>query len=121
MVHGFALSWLKNRLDHDDEIFYRYHNDFRLLNAKLIKHYNLKTTLKQIFLNARINQETDEVSSDDIRTFISYILKDIDYPEPDLYEDLQVFTFDQLLGYVETSIQKSIYHIQNNFLMSSKS
>lgn len=121
-LNGFALSWLKNRLDHDDEIFYRYHNDFQVLNGKLLKHYNLKETLKDIFDEAVLETHVDEVKTEDIRTFISYIIKDIDYQEPDLYEDLQVFSFDQLLGYLETCIQKSILKInQNNFLMSSKS
>ncbi|WP_309246306.1 hypothetical protein [Cytobacillus oceanisediminis] len=36
---GFYLPWLKNRMEKDDEVFTRYHNDFRLCNAKLSGHY----------------------------------------------------------------------------------
>lgn len=33
------------------------------------------------------------------------------YPEQNLHEDLQVFTFDQIVGYIETAIEKGVFYI----------
>lgn len=39
-LKGFYLSWLKNRLENDKDLFDRYHKDFRLLNGKLLNYYH---------------------------------------------------------------------------------
>ncbi len=33
------------------------------------------------------------------------------YPEQHLHEDLQVFTFNQMVGYMETAIEKGAFYI----------
>ncbi len=34
------------------------------------------------------------------------------YPEQHLHEDLQVFTFNQIVGYIETAIEKGAFFIK---------
>ncbi len=34
------------------------------------------------------------------------------YPEQHLHENLQVFTFDQIVGYIETAIEKGAFFIK---------
>lgn len=38
-LNGFYLPWLKNRMEVDQEVLNLYHNDFRLLNGKLLEYY----------------------------------------------------------------------------------
>ena len=38
-LQGFYVPWLKNRIESDDTIAKAYHNDFSLLNGKLLKYY----------------------------------------------------------------------------------
>ncbi len=42
---------------------------------------------------------------------IPYLLKDLEYEQKDLEEPLKVFTFQQIVGYIETSIDKGIIHL----------
>ena len=38
------------------------------------------------------------------------------YPEQNLHEDLQVFTFDQIVGYIETAIEKAYFILINSLM-----
>ncbi|PEX82192.1 zinc dependent phospholipase C family protein [Bacillus cereus] len=111
-LNGFFLPWLKNRMEHDETIAPMYYNDFKLLNAKLLHHYDIE---QQLF--ALLNQEAhivdiEEVSKENVLAFRTYLFEDMLYPEQHLYEDLQVFTFDQIVGYIETAIEKGTFYIK---------
>lgn len=41
------------------------------------------------------------------------------YPEQHLHKDLQVFTYNQIIGYIETAIEKGVFYI--NQLSNEKS
>ncbi|CAM4013533.1 hypothetical protein SAEN111111_03265 [Saccharibacillus endophyticus] len=34
------MPWLRNRMEEDPEVYPLYHNDFKLLNGKLLEHYD---------------------------------------------------------------------------------
>ena len=38
------------------------------------------------------------------------------YPKQHLHEDLQVFTFDQIVGYIETAIEKGVFLLNNSLM-----
>ncbi|WP_227396019.1 hydrolase [Jeotgalibacillus aurantiacus] len=107
-LKGFYLPWLRNRMEADSEVFVRYHRDFQLLNGKLLHHYkvtdHLKDALKQ---NADI-VEIDEVKRTDIENFLPSILDDMNFDQKDLEQPLSVFTLEQIIGYVETSVERGI-------------
>jgi hypothetical protein len=111
-LRGFYLSWLRNRMDADEELYKLYHNDFRLLNGKLMEHYGLTDELRQTFshLPAIINLE--EVTAEDVEKFIPYVLGDMEYDKEVLNEKLHVFTFDQIIGYIETCVEVGILKIK---------
>ncbi|PGX52881.1 hydrolase [Bacillus anthracis] len=111
-LSGFFLPWLKNRIENDETIAPMYYNDFKLLNAKLLHHYDKE---QQLF--SLLNQEAHivdiaEVSKENVLEFRKYLFEDMLYPEQHLHEDLQVFTFNQIVGYMETAIEKGTFFIK---------
>ncbi|MFJ8528986.1 hydrolase [Bacillus sp. NPDC094106] len=111
-LNGFFLPWLKNRIENNQTILSMYHNDFKLLNGKLLHHYDND----QQFLSL-LNQEAnivkiEEVTAENVLAFRKLIFDDMLYPKQDLYTDLQVFTFDQIVGYIETVIEKGVFYIK---------
>lgn len=114
-LKGFYLPWLKNRMEQDQDIFNRYHHDFHLLNGKLLNYYGITTNILENINNRDTIIDLQEVSAKDVNEFIPYLRQDMDYDQKELIEDLQVFTFDQIIGYMETSIEKGIYHLKEFF------
>ena len=111
-LSGFFLPWLKNRIENDETIAPMYYNDFKLLNAKLLHHYEKE---QQLF--SLLNQEAHivdiaEVSKGNVLAFRTYLFEDMLYPEQHLHEELHVFTFNQIVGYIETAIEKGAFYIE---------
>ncbi|WP_459501087.1 zinc dependent phospholipase C family protein [Bacillus sp. C1] len=114
-LNGFFLPWLKNRIDHDKIILSLYYNDFKLLNAKLLHYYDREQQLLFI-LNQQANiPKIEEVTIENALAFKKFIFDDMLYPEQDLHTDLQVFTFNQIVGYIETAIEKSVFLLETAF------
>ena len=112
-LNGFYLPWLKNRIEIDKEILNLYHNDFRLLNGKLLEYYGFKDELrKTLFLTPTI-PDLQEVKSKDVEESIPYVLGDMEYDKDVINEKLNVFTFDQIIGYIETSVDKGLLNIKD--------
>lgn len=98
-LKGFFLPWLKNRLDKDKEMLGRYHNDFRLLNGKLLRYYNFSTDLIKGIEKVEPDS-LQEVKAQDIETFLPDLLEDLNYEPSSLQAPLSVFTFEQIVGYM---------------------
>ncbi|UCZ54267.1 hydrolase [Bacillus shivajii] len=107
-LKGFYLPWLKNRMEVDENIFNRYHNDFRLLNGKLLDYYGCTQQLNEALNKNGTIIETEEVKSNDIKKFVPYVIVDMDYCRDDLEQPLTVFTLEQIIGYIETSVEKGL-------------
>lgn len=110
-LKGFYLPWLKNRMESDQTIFTQYHQDFRLLNGKLLDYYDLNGKVLLDWDKSGVIIEIEEVSTKNVHEFIPYLLADMNYSKEDLEQPLTVFTFNQIIGYIETSIDKGIQHI----------
>ncbi|QTD41840.1 hydrolase [Sporosarcina sp. Te-1] len=103
---GFYLSWLKNRMNADESLYERYHNDFRLLNGLLLEHYGNRDELLELLQNTTSVQDLEEVKRTDLMKFIPYVLSDLTYDQENIHQDkLHVFTLDQIIGYIETSVE----------------
>lgn len=50
----------------------------------------------------------DEVKARDVENFIPYVLGDTEYGEEVRDSKLNVFTFDQIIGYIETSVDLGV-------------
>jgi hypothetical protein len=112
-LKGFFLPWLKNRLETDKDIFNLYHNDFRLLNGKLLEYYGFTNELQQELQKRSEIIELQELTLKDIKKFIPDVLEDMDYDQKNIEQPLNVFTFEQIVGYIETSVDKGIMHIRS--------
>ena len=111
-LRGFYLSWLKNRMDADEDLYKLYHNDFRLLNGKLLEHYGLTDELRDSFSHIPAIIDLDEVTTKEVEEFVPYVLGDMEYDEEILDEALNVFTFNQMVGYIETSVDQGKLNIE---------
>jgi ADP-ribose pyrophosphatase YjhB (NUDIX family) len=110
-LKGFYMPWLKNRLEVDRDLFHNYHQDFRLLNGKLLKHYGLKEFDFENVGNFVL--DLDEVKLKDVEAFIPALVADLEYGVDSLDAELSVFTLEQIIGYIETSVEKSIWHLEH--------
>lgn len=119
-LRGFYLSWLKNRMDADQDLYKLYHNDFRLLNGKLLEHYGFKDDLIKSFTNFPAVLDLEELNSKDVGKLVPFLLSDMEYEKEVLNEKLNVFTLNQIVGYIETSVEVGILKIKP-FLQSSLS
>ncbi|MDM8363168.1 zinc dependent phospholipase C family protein [Bacillus thuringiensis] len=110
-LSGFFLPWLKNRIENDETIAPLYYNDFKLLNAKLLHHYDKEQQLFSLLNQEAHIVDIEEVSKENVLAFRKYLFEDMLYPEQHLHEALQVFTFNQIVGYIETAIEKGAFFI----------
>jgi hypothetical protein len=53
-----------------------------------------------------------EVKSKDVQAFIPNVVGDMDYDHEVIKEPLHVFTFNQIIGYIETSVDMGLWHIK---------
>ncbi|UAL49317.1 zinc dependent phospholipase C family protein [Sutcliffiella horikoshii] len=111
-LNGFFLPWLKNRLENDTSLLERYHNDFKLLNSKLMSHYKTNRDLLKGILGAAHPMEIEEVSITQLSSFIPYVEQDMKLLQTD--KPLQVFTMEMIIGYIETSIDMGVQSIKTN-------
>ncbi len=111
-LKGFYLPWLKNRMESNAEVAALYHQDFSLLNAKLVVHYGIKDELIFGLTESVDIIEIDEVKGSDVTAFITYALADLEFDDADIDEKLQVFTFEQIIRYIETTVDVAIGKIR---------
>ncbi|MCA0970202.1 zinc dependent phospholipase C family protein [Halobacillus litoralis] len=107
-LSGFYLSWLRNRMAVNDRVHSEYHHDFRLLNSKLLNHYGAREEVMEDLLNPVEGLPIDEVEEKEIEAFIPSALEDFQWQSSHLEEPLSIFTFDQIIGYIETAVDQSV-------------
>ncbi|WP_144513115.1 zinc dependent phospholipase C family protein [Bacillus sp. FJAT-22090] len=112
-LKGFYLPWLKNRMEANAEIFNLYHNDFRLLNGKLLDHYAFTDDLLKMLKIHPPIPDLQEVKSKEVEEFIHHVLADMKDNNEIGDEKLNVFSFNQIVGYIETSVEQGILNIKH--------
>lgn len=111
-LKGFYLPWLKNRMDVDEGLYKLYHNDFRLLNGKLLEYYGFTDEMRDALCQFPTIIDLEEVTSQAVKNFVPYVLGDMEYDKEANNEKLHVFTFDQIVGYIETSVDMGLIHLR---------
>lgn len=112
-LQGFYTPWLKNRIEADKNILNAYHDDFRLLNGKLLAYYGEQDKLKDLLSASSEIVDLEEVPEKNIQKFLPYVLEDMEFEKNAISEDLNVFTLDQIIGYIETAVGKGIININS--------
>lgn len=110
---GFYLPWLKNRMEVDELVITLYHDDFRLLNGKLLEYYGFKDELIKILCSNPTIYDLQEVNSKDVEELIPSVLGDMEYDKEVVNKRLDIFTFSQIIGYIETSVDKGILSLKS--------
>ena len=110
-MSGFYVPWLRNRIEKTSDIQSLYYKDFYLLNSKLLDYYKIQEEVEDIFDIPEKIDLVEEVLDENLNKFLEYIRDDLNYTREELQEPLKVFTIPQIIGYLETSIEKSVYKI----------
>ncbi len=118
-LQGFYLPWLKNRMEADEQLFKAYHRDFWFLNAKLIEYYGYQEELIDT-LNSNLPQiiDLEEVKQQHVIDFTNYVLDDLHFDSQNINEKLEVFTLQQIVGYIETSIEQALYRLNQHQIIT---
>lgn len=112
-LKGFYMPWLRNRMEADAGIHPLYHNDFRLLNGKLLEHYGCTDEMRNAIYGSSAVIDLQEVKANDVAEFVPHVLGDMNYEEKVIEEPLNVFSFIQIKGYIETSVDIGIMNLQH--------
>jgi hypothetical protein len=84
---------------------------FHLLNAKLMNYYKIgPSILENIVKQAKVI-DLDEVTKANVLSFLPYVQQDMKLDKATMNPPLQVFTLEQIIGYIETSIDKGYKQI----------
>ncbi|REE69650.1 hypothetical protein A8990_13247 [Paenibacillus taihuensis] len=105
-LKGFNLSWMRNRMEADKELYNISHNDFRVLNGQLLEYYGKRDDLRSSLFCRPDILDLEEVKASDVEGLVPQVLADMEYNAAEVFsEKLNVFTFDQIIGYIETSVE----------------
>jgi hypothetical protein len=99
-------------MEENNEILHLYHNDFRLLNGKLLEYYGFKNDLRRRLVKFPAILDLEEVKSEEVKKFLPFLLNDMEYDKEVLNEKLDVFTFNQIIGYIETSVDIGLLNLK---------
>ena len=111
-LKGFYLPWLRNRMEADEELHKLYHNDFRLLNGKLLDYYGFTEEIKEAFSHLPEIIDLEYISVEGVKKLVPYVLGDMEFESAILEEELKVFTLNQIVGYIETSVELGIRKVR---------
>lgn len=112
-LQGFYLSWLKNRMNADESLYERYHNDFRMLNGLLLEHYGNREELLHHLQETYTVPNLEEVKRTDMIKLVPHVIADLSYNQGLVRQNrLQVFTLEQIIGYIETSVDIALLHLE---------
>ena len=99
-------------MEANKELYHLYHNDFRLLNGKLLEYYGFTDELRKMLGYIPSIFDLEEVKSKDVEQLIPYVLGDMEFDKEVINEKPNVFTFDQIVGYIETSVDAGLLNIK---------
>lgn len=115
-LKGFYMPWLRNRMEADAGLYQLYHNDFRVLNGKLLEHYGYTEEMRQAIGGSPKSIDLEEVKSKEAIDFVPHVLGDMDYDKHRIDVPLNVFSFIQIEGYIETSVNIGVMNLQRMIL-----
>jgi hypothetical protein len=101
------FSGFEARVKRNPELYHMYHEDLRLCNAKLSQVYPLHEIHKTL-LTAQDMPDIEEVKTREVLTYKQKAIADFDYPPQHLTQPLHLFTFEEMIHYVERSKSKAL-------------
>jgi hypothetical protein len=101
------FSGFEAKIKEDPTLYARYHADLRLCNAQLNEFYR-PVGVYDALDKANDVPEIEEVDAQSVLRYKREALADFDYPLEHLSEPLGVFTFEEMIHYVERSKSKAL-------------
>ena len=101
------FTGFEERLKEAPELYDIYHGDLWLCNAKLDAEYHPDGVYESLM----IASEVPEMKELDEKTVLRYkreALSDFDYPSENLVKPLRLFTFEEMVHYLERSMSKAL-------------
>ncbi len=101
------FSGFREILRKDPSLYERYHEDFRLCNAKLNELYQCRG-IYECLETAEEMPRIEEVTEADIFELKKDALADFDYPIDHVHQELKVFSLEEILAYVERASHRAL-------------
>jgi hypothetical protein len=98
-------SGLRQKMKNDSKVNEAYYNDFRLLNAKLLKEYN-KEDLRLNLTNAIDYLDLEEVRKEDVMEIKLIALSHFNYSKEDEEAELQVLSHPDVNEYIGRTVNR---------------
>ncbi|MEK3995298.1 hypothetical protein MKY29_11125 [Psychrobacillus sp. FSL K6-2365] len=77
-----------------------------------IQYYGLKNDLSRRLSKFPTILDLEEGQSEEVKNFLPFLLNEMEYDKEVLNEKLDVFTFNQIIGYIETSVNMGLLNIK---------
>lgn len=105
----FYLPWLRYYMADDESYQHRYYKDFESFNGILNERYpQLKKIVGEIKVPTDL-QEVSIISKEGLEELLKDIVNDL---EDNHIEELDIFKYDQIVSYLKTAVEKSVYLIK---------
>lgn len=105
----FYLPWLRYYMADDESYQKRYYKDFESFNGIINeKCPKLRDIVNDIVVPNDL-RNVSIISKNDLEDLVKDIVADLKYNE---IEDLDIFRYDQIMSYLKTAIDKSVYLIK---------
>jgi len=101
------FSGFEEKLKNDPTLYERYHQDFRLCNAKLNEKY-ASNGLYEALNSAVYIPSIDELDEKSVLEFKKHALDDFNYPIEHVEQGLSIFSFEEILAYLERSAYRAL-------------
>ena len=101
------FSGFKERLKNDPTLYERYHQDFRLCNAKLNEMY-ASDGLYEALQSATYVPKIEAVDENEVLELKKHALDDFNYPVENVEQELRVFSFEEIIAYIERSAYRAL-------------
>lgn len=101
------FSGFRERLMNDPTLYERYHQDFRLCNDKLNEMYASEGLYDALVFVVFV-PKIDEVDENEVLELKKQALNDFEYPLKNVEQELSVFSYEEIVAYIERSSHRAL-------------
>ncbi|WKA53132.1 hypothetical protein [Planococcus shixiaomingii] len=98
----------KPRIDADPGLLERWHSDFRKLNGMLVDCFDCGNLRQELLDSEFVKNDITEIQMADLQLFKEETLKDFESKQEISLQELQVYTLQQILDYIDFSTSEAI-------------
>lgn len=108
LQHIYFKNDFKARIEKDPGFLEKWHADFKVLNGQLIEWFDCHE-LKNALSKANPYDNTiKEIQINNLQLFIDETLTDFTYSQNSLTQELQVYSLEQIITYIDIAARKAV-------------